>query len=220
LVGQCEFTRCRAILAKGLAIWQFACLCENDLPYRRAAWDNLDSESPSRAILQRQLREIEKEDSTVTTWILVCDTSRAKLFSTAKREDDWTLIKDFEHPEGREFSQDIRPSGPPGRMQKSKGVGTRSSMEPHTWPKEAEAKRFAELLAHHLDEALGKNAFEALVLAAPPHFLGTLHGTLAKQTAKHLKATVDKDLVMLDVADIRQRLIDAAFPPKPIADKP
>jgi hypothetical protein len=41
-----------------------------------------------------------------------------------------------------------------------------------------------------------------------------LHGTLAKQTAKHLKATIDKDLVMFDAAGIRERLIDAAFPPE------
>jgi protein required for attachment to host cells len=161
----------------------------------------------------------EKEIITVTTWILVSDTSRAKLFSAEKREGDWALVKDFEHPEGREFSKEIRPSGPPGRMQKSKGAGSRSSMEPHTWPKEAEAERFAEHLAQYLDEALGKRAFEALVLVAPPHFLGMLHGTLGKQTGKHLKATVDKDLVMLESADIRERLLDVAFPPKSTTGK-
>ena len=151
----------------------------------------------------------------MATWILVSDTSRAKLFSAENREDDWTLLKDFEHPEGRKLSQDISPSAPPGRMQQSKGLGAhRTSMEPHTWPKEASAERFAELLAHYLEEALGTNAFDALVLVDPPHFLGMLHGTLAKQTAKHLKATIDKDLVMFDAAGIRERLIDAAFPPE------
>jgi protein required for attachment to host cells len=155
----------------------------------------------------------------VTTWILVSDTSRAKLFSAENRADDWALVKDFEHPEGREFSKDIRPSSPPGRMQKSKGVGSRSAVEPHTWPKEAEAERFAEQLAKYLDEALGKRAFDALVLVAPPHFLGMLHGTLGKQTAKHLKATVDKDLAMFDSAEIRERLLDVAFPPKSTTGK-
>jgi protein required for attachment to host cells len=151
----------------------------------------------------------------VTTWILVSDTSRAKLFSAEKREDDWSLLKVFEHPEGRKLSKDISPSAPPGRMPQSKGLGgRRSSMEPHTWPKEASAERFAELLAHYLEEALGKNAFDALVLVAPPHFLGMLHGTLAKQTAKHLKATIDKDLTMFDATEVRKRLIDAVFPPK------
>jgi protein required for attachment to host cells len=136
------------------------------------------------------------------------------LFSAEKRADNWTLLKDFEHPEGRKLSQDISPSAPPGRMQQTKGPGARrTSMEPHTWPKEASAERFAELLAQYLEEALGTNAFDALVLAAPPHFLGMLHGTLAEQTAKRLKATIDKDLVMFDAAEIRERLIAVAFPP-------
>ena len=51
----------------------------------------------------------------MATWILVSDTSRAKLFSTEKREDDWRLLKEFEHPEGRKLSKDISPSAPPGR---------------------------------------------------------------------------------------------------------
>lgn len=167
------------------------------------------------------VKDIEgKGAHTVATWILVSDTSRAKLFSAEKREDDWTLLKDFEHPEGRKLSKDISPSAPPGRMQQSEGLGARrTSMEPHTWPKEASAERFAELLAHYLEEAIGTNAFDALVLVAPPHFLGMLHGTLAKQTAKHLNATIDKDLVMFDAAGIRERLIDAAFPPEPSGHK-
>jgi protein required for attachment to host cells len=162
---------------------------------------------------------IGKEITTVITWILVSDISRAKLFSAENREDDWALVKEFEHPEGREFSKDIRPSSPPGRMQKSKGVGARSAVEPRTWPKEAEAERFAEQLATYLDEALAKRAFEALVLVAPPHFLGMLHGTLGKQTAKHLKATVDKDLAMFDATEIRERLLNVTFPPKSTTGK-
>ena len=107
----------------------------------------------------------------MATWILVSDTSRAKLFSAGKREDDWTLLKDFEHPEGRELSKDISPSAPPGRMQQSKGLGARrTSMEPHTWPKEALAERFAELLAHYLEEALGRNAFDAPYWQPHPTF--------------------------------------------------
>src|SRR5207244_3473746 len=100
-------------------------------------------------------------------------------------------------------------SAPPGRMQQGKGFGgRRTSMEPRTWPKEAEAERFAELLAHYLEDATSTHAFDALVLVAPPHFLGMLQRTLARQTAKHLTATVDKDLAMFDAAEIRQRLIE------------
>ena len=53
----------------------------------------------SRLELHTIVKEIERKgDHTVATWILVSDTSRAKLFSADKREDDWTLLKVFEHP--------------------------------------------------------------------------------------------------------------------------
>ena len=151
----------------------------------------------------------------MTTWILACDASRARLFSAELREDDWSLVREFDDPEGRKPSREIQPSAPPGRMQVSRGVGARrSSMEPHASPKENEAERFAKELANFLEEATAKNEFDALVLAAPPHFLGMLNGALTKQSAKRLLTTVDKDLVMLKDSEIRKRLLDAAFPPK------
>ena len=54
------------------------------------------------------------------SWYL---TSVAVLFSAEKRDDDWSLVTHFEHPEGRELSSEIRPSSPPGRMQKNKASG-------------------------------------------------------------------------------------------------
>jgi protein required for attachment to host cells len=150
----------------------------------------------------------------MTVWILVSDTSRAKLLSAELREDDWSLVKDFEHPEGRELSKDIV-SSPPGRSHQSKVAGTqRTAMEPHTPAKEVEADRFAQLLANYLEQATAQRQFDYLVLVAPPHFLGKLHGTLGKQAAKHLRSTVDKDLAMLDAAELRRRLLDVVFPIK------
>lgn len=150
----------------------------------------------------------------MTTWILVTDASRAKLLSTEVREDDWSLVKEFEHPEGREMSREISPSSPPGRMQqRSKTPGARhTAVEPHTTPKQAEADRFAQHLADYLEKGTTRRAFDYLVLVAPPHFLGTLKASLGRQAAKHLRATVDKDLSMFQPAEIRQRLLDTVFP--------
>jgi protein required for attachment to host cells len=152
----------------------------------------------------------------MAVWILISSSTKANLFSTDSREGDWSLVEEFDHPEGREMSRDIRPSSPPGRMQQSKGPGgRRTALEPHTSVKEAEAERFAKTLAVFLDEATAKHGFDDLVLVAPPHFMGLLHGALGRQTAKHLRATVEKDYVALDVAEMRARLIDSVFPPKP-----
>ena len=155
----------------------------------------------------------------MTTWILVSDASRGKLFSAELREDDWSLVKEFEHPEGRERSSEIKPSSPPGRTHQSKVAGTqRTALDPHTSPKEVETERFAQQLADFLEKAIAKREFDYLVLVAPPHFLGTLHGTLGRQAAKHLRTTVNKDLSMFQAADLRKRLVDTVFPLKPTSD--
>ncbi len=107
----------------------------------------------------------------MTAWILVSDVSRASLFSAEVRENDWSLVQEFEHPEGRELNRDIRPSDAPGRMQQSTATGgRRTAMQPHTSPKEVEAERFVQQLGNHLEEALAKREFDYLVLVAPRTF--------------------------------------------------
>jgi protein required for attachment to host cells len=152
----------------------------------------------------------------MTAWILVTDVSRARIFSAELREDAWSHVKEFNHPEGRESSSEISPSGPPGRMQQSTASGgRRTALQPHTTPKEAESERFAQLLGNYLEEALAKREFDYLVLVAPPHFLGLIHGSLGRQTLKHLRATIDKDLGMFGEHELRSRLVDVVFPTTP-----
>jgi protein required for attachment to host cells len=126
----------------------------------------------------------------MTTWILVSDASRAKLFSTELREHDWKLVEEFDHPEGRETSSEIRPTSPPGKSKQSSAPGAHhTAFQPRTTPKEAEAERFAHLLGKHLDHAVQRAAFDHLVLVAPPHMLGVLREKALHQSgAKPLGA--------------------------------
>jgi protein required for attachment to host cells len=149
----------------------------------------------------------------VDTWILVSNRSQAKLLSADSAGGDWSVVIGFEHPAGRERSQEVRSDSAPGRMLKSKGEGTRSALEPRTWPKDVEAEHFARLLAEYLDAAVSKHEVEGIVLVAPPQFLGLLQDTVGRQTAKRVRTTIPKDLAMLDPAEIRQRLFDEIFPP-------
>ena len=156
----------------------------------------------------------------MTAWILVSDASRANLYSAELREDDWSLVEAFDHPEGREFSREIEGTSPPGRGQQGNSQGQsqggrRTALEPRTTPKEAELHRFAHRLSEYLEKAIAKRSFDYLVLVAPPHFLGTLKGSLGQQATKHLRATVDRDLSTLGAADVRQRLVDSVFPLNP-----
>jgi protein required for attachment to host cells len=152
----------------------------------------------------------------MTVWILVSDASRAHLYSAELRDDEWSLVESFEHPEGRELSSEIEATSPPGRGQQGSAQGgRRTALQPRTWPKEAELQRFAQRLSAHLEEAIARRQFDSLVLVAPPHFLGALKDSLGQQTAKHVRATIDKDLSTLGAIDLRQRLVDAVFPLKP-----
>jgi protein required for attachment to host cells len=152
----------------------------------------------------------------MTTWILVSDASRAKLFSTELREHDWKLLEEFDHPEGRETSSEIRPSSPPGKSKESSAPGAHhTAFQPRTTPKEAEAERFAHLLGEHLNHAVERSAFDHLVLVAPPHMLGVLREKLKNPAASRLRTTVNKDLAMLGAADLRERLLDTVFPIHP-----
>jgi protein required for attachment to host cells len=149
----------------------------------------------------------------MTTWILVSDASRARLFSTELREHDWKMVEEFEHPEGRQTSSEIRPSSPPGKSQQSSAPGAHhTAFEPRTTPKEAEAERFAHLLCEHLDHAVQRAAFDHLVLVAPPHMLGVLREKLKNPVASRVRATVNKDLARLSGSELRERLLDTVFP--------
>jgi protein required for attachment to host cells len=174
-----------------------------DFHHRRHASTTMDSPDPRETII-------------MTAWILVSDASRANLYSAELREDEWSLVKAFEHLEGREMSREIEATSPPGRGQQGRAQGgRRTALEPRTWPKEAEAQRFAQHLSAYLEEAVASRSFDYLVLVAPPHFLGMLKGSLGRQAAKHLRATIDKDLSTLDATDLRRRLVDTVFPLKP-----
>jgi protein required for attachment to host cells len=149
----------------------------------------------------------------MTTWILVTDAGRARLFSTELRETPWSLVQQFEHREGRQTSVEIEDTSPPGRMQQGDAQGgRRTALEPRTWPKEAEAEHYAQRLVDFLEEAVARRDYDQLVLVAPPHFLGLLKKKLGAQSVKKLHLTIDKDLNRYSAAEVRQRLIDEVFP--------
>jgi protein required for attachment to host cells len=143
-------------------------------------------------------------------WILVSDASRAILYATEKREDDWKVIGTYQHPESRLKNADLSPSEP-GHSAKSKGGARHTVMEPDTSPKEAEAGHFVQELVDLLDAGTKQQSFDGLVLAAPPHFLGLLRHHLSAEAKKLLITSVDSDYTSVDAREVRSRLQDAVF---------
>jgi protein required for attachment to host cells len=108
-------------------------------------------------------------------------------------------VEGFVHPEARWTNSDLS-SDSAGRS-----VDQHGALESRTSPKEHEAEKFAHLLAEHLKDMHNQQHFEALVLIAPPHFLGLLHKQLPKPLDKLVSQTLDKDLTSCSI----EKIIDA-----------
>jgi hypothetical protein len=60
-------------------------------------------------------------------WILLADAASARLYASAGRPGDWTLLREFAHPESRMRPSELL-SDKPGRVKQS--AGSRAAMEP------------------------------------------------------------------------------------------
>ncbi len=152
---------------------------------------------------------------TQTTWYLVGDASRARIFTLRPADKNLQLVREFYHPESRLANRELV-SDRPGRTQQSTnlsrgntGAGPsrgNSAMEPHTSPKTVEHATFAHELADALHQGLVDHSYQNLVLVAGPQFLGLLRNVLDGQVQKHVTASLDKDYTQLSAADIEKHL--------------
>lgn len=140
------------------------------------------------------------------TWVMIAGSSRALIYNVPGKDRPWTLVKEYEHPASR-VSEGGLTTDQPGRAFGSIGNGTaRSSMESKTSPKEVEFEHFAHELATVLHDGHGQNAYERIVLVAPPHFLGLMRKNINTTVSKLIGATVDKDYLHLSEKDFREHL--------------
>jgi protein required for attachment to host cells len=148
----------------------------------------------------------------ITTWVLVCDASHARIFAVSDKEQPWTQVQAMEHPEGRLKGQDLV-TAPPGRthdrfgrMRNGIAHGSRSAMEPDTDPQEVEAGRFAQELAELLERRLNEGRYDRLLIAAPPHFLGLLRARIGDRVRQRIAVSVDHDYTWVRAPQLPERL--------------
>ncbi len=138
------------------------------------------------------------------TWILVADSSRARILMADNPLGPLTELEQLEHPAARSADQDLV-SDRPGRTFDSFGQG-RHAMEPNENPKHHEAVVFARQLGERLEQARLAGAFDKLVVVAAPAFLGLLRKQLSDETGKLISEEIDKNLVALDPTALREHL--------------
>ena len=140
----------------------------------------------------------------MSTWIIVADSSRARIFSMADVRSPLSEITDMLHPASRVREHNIG-SDRQGRTFDSKGSG-RHAKEGDVSIKKQEAINFSKEIAAYLDIERNKNRFEKLVLIAPPEFLGLLRKELSNSTKQRISREIGKDLTQRDAEHIRQEV--------------
>lgn len=152
----------------------------------------------------------------LVVWVLVGDAGRARIFSCVAgklaRLNRFALVESFDHAESRAHVRDLI-SDATGRQ---KGMGYapgkngmpkhRTGLDPRQVVKDDVALRFARDLVATLERGADNHRYDALVLIAPPHFLGMLKGELGNGCARRLRETVGKDYANLPDHAIREKL--------------
>jgi protein required for attachment to host cells len=139
-----------------------------------------------------------------STWLIVADNSRARIFAMESRTSPITEIKTIVHTEARLHEQNMT-SDLPGRASGNSG-GAGHAYQDETSPKEQENLNFAKEIANELDAARKENKFKQFILVAAPGFLGNLRNQMTPQTQKLSCFELAKNLSHLDAAAIRNHL--------------
>jgi protein required for attachment to host cells len=138
------------------------------------------------------------------TWVLVAESSRAKLYTVTGRLAPFTEVDAMVHPESRMHEGDLV-SDSSGSDGGSFGQG-RHVFDNRSSAKETESIEFARTLASRLDKGRNEGDFDRLVLVAPPEFLGHLRSNLSKEVMSKVARQVDKNLVQRPAEVLRDYL--------------
>jgi protein required for attachment to host cells len=136
-----------------------------------------------------------------TTWILVADRARARLFSAEWPElGEFQEVRDFAHPEGAARAHEVE-ADRPGRLYEASGP--KHAADPRTDFKHHTAVVFARELVRELQSGRDANAYGRLVLVAPALFLGVLREQLPDPMRSLVVADLDKDLTQAGADSIK-----------------
>jgi len=138
-------------------------------------------------------------------WILIADSSKARIFTAENSVAELIEIESLTHSESRLLDQALT-SDLAGKA----NVG--QSTSGHTYVGEVGSKRardeliFAKQVTQHLCHELNLNKFEHLFVVASPAFLGVLRRACSSQLKKHIAFSLNKNVVTKTPEQIRTYL--------------
>lgn len=143
-----------------------------------------------------------------TTWILVANSSLAKLYANRGPKKGLTLLKELNHPESRQKNADLVTDRSGFMQSAGNGHGAR---QPQTEPKQYEAHNFALELAGELNQGRTTNQMQRIILVAPPAFMGLINSAMDGQTSQLVSDRFEKDYTKTLPKDLAGHLESCIF---------
>ncbi len=139
-----------------------------------------------------------------TTWILIADGAHARIYANLGPGKGIAPVEggvlEGDHARSRDLGSDR-----PGRTFESADV-TRHAIDPAQDPHRKLKRAFAERIASLVEERLAENAFDRLVLVAPPVTLGDLRAALSSSVRQRVLAELDNDLTNTPIEELPKHL--------------
>lgn len=123
------------------------------------------------------------------TWILVCDSGKARLFFNHGARDGVHEMQDITHPIPK--TTELM-TGKRGRNKPGDGFLMRHAYEPPTSPRDKEKRDFVKQIAQMINKREAE--FSQLIIAAPPLALHVLRKELSPHVKEKMIGEIDKDL--------------------------
>lgn len=142
----------------------------------------------------------------MTTWVVVADTGRARIFEAGKKLDQLYEVQGYVHG----VSRDNTGGDPRGRGGSGSGSGVHHGLEQPMSIKEHDTTASARALAKSLLAAYNRQQFHVLVLIAAPAFLGELRKTLDEHVKAVVAQSIDKDLTRCTAGELEAVFRNAA----------
>jgi protein required for attachment to host cells len=137
------------------------------------------------------------------TWVVVADTSRARIFEADKPASELVEIQTLAHPAARLHEGQLVSDRPGSGIGRSGGT--------HAFNREDEAReeesiRFAADLCSQLEQARNRRAYDKLYIIAAPAFLGLMRKHESDGVRALVSQEISKNLAGHDVQAIRSHL--------------
>jgi len=148
-----------------------------------------------------------------TTYLVVADSTAARIFSANARLTELDERFDLVNPTGRLQDHEID-SDRPGRQTKGSGLQS-DAVGSHGYGADKSSQRhsietFAAQIATSLENERQAGNFQQLILIAPSRMLGEVHKQLSTGCQKLLARQIDKRLVDASEQEILVRLAESA----------